>query len=241
MSPLRSSNGHPSTASCVAKVWIPRSCRHDLDLHAAPHYTCTASASWGANVADCRGFAHSSPLLCAHVSISKSKVDRPLCRLASVNVWDCTFRHAFTGAARACTTTLFADTRQLALRSPGRVRPVIPGTASHWLCRTCMIPVWYTCSSKPRTTTSTQASFARLHERRRALPPSRSVPNSFCRTWHDPARRRTDPLAMRSICADEVERPWLFENVDHAWRDWPRARPADSCETLSRYTTTCAA
>jgi len=23
----------------------------------------------------------------------------------------------------------------------------------------------------------------------------------------------------------------VFENVDHAWRDWPRARPADSCET----------
>jgi len=35
--------------------------------------------------------------------------------------------------------------------------------------------------------------------------------------------------------------PWLFENVDHAWRDWPRARPADICETLSRNTTTCAA
>ena len=24
-----------------------RSCRHDLDLHAAPHHACTASASWG--------------------------------------------------------------------------------------------------------------------------------------------------------------------------------------------------
>lgn len=23
----------------------------------------------------------------------------------------------------------------------------------------------------------------------------------------------------------------VFENVDHAWRDWPRARPADSRET----------
>jgi hypothetical protein len=27
--------------------WVPRSCRHDLDLQAAPHYACTASASWG--------------------------------------------------------------------------------------------------------------------------------------------------------------------------------------------------
>jgi hypothetical protein len=25
-----------------------------------------------------------------------------------------------------------------------------------------------------------------------------------------------------------------FENVDHAWRDWPRARPADGFETTSK-------
>jgi hypothetical protein len=35
------------TDMCVAEVWAPRSCRHDLDLHAAPHHACTASASWG--------------------------------------------------------------------------------------------------------------------------------------------------------------------------------------------------
>jgi hypothetical protein len=236
VNPLRSSNGHPSTASCVAKVWIPRSCRHDLDLHAAPHFACTASASWPTAAV----FTH-SPLLCAHVSISKSKNRQTLaqpCRNLCMGLH-------FSRWLHWSSTRLYHHPlrRQpaIALRSPSRVRPVIPGTASDWLYMMCMIPVWYTCSSKPRTTTSTQASFARLHERRRALPPLRSVPNSSCRTWHDPARRRTDPLAMRSICADETERPWFFENVDHAWRDWPRARPADSCETLSRYTSTCAA
>ena len=98
-----------------------------------------------------------------------------------------------------------------ALRSPECGRRVIPGTASHWPWMMCMIPAWYTCSSKPRPTTSTQANFARLHERRRALPPLRSVPDSFCRTWHDPARRCADPLAMRSICAGEMERPCFRE------------------------------
>jgi hypothetical protein len=102
----------------------------------------------------------------------------------------CTFRYGFTGVARACATTLFADDRQLALRSPGCARRVIPGTASDWPSMMCMIPAWYTSCSKPRPTTSTQASFAQLHERPRALPPLRSVPNSLCRTWHDPPRRR---------------------------------------------------
>jgi len=147
-----------------------RSCRYDLDLQAAPHHACTASALVGRNVADCRGFAH-SPLLCAHVSISTSNVYRPLRSLAATSVADVLFAIAFTGAARACTTTLSADNRQLALRSPGCVRRVIPGTAADWPYMMCMIPAWYTCCSKPRPTTSTQASFARLHERRRALPP----------------------------------------------------------------------
>jgi hypothetical protein len=128
-----------------------------------------------------------------------------------------------------------------ALRSPGRVRPVILGTASDWPCMMCMIPVWYTCSSKPRTTTSTQASFARLHEQRRAFPPSRSVPKSFCRTWHDPARRRVDPLAMRSICADEVERPWFSRTSIMRGETGHERGLQTVVKRLSRYTSTCAA
>jgi hypothetical protein len=47
------------------------------------------------------------------------KIDRPLRSLAATSVWDCTFRDGFTGAARACTTTLAADVRQ----SPEVTRP----------------------------------------------------------------------------------------------------------------------
>lgn len=191
----------------MAEVWVSRSCRSDLDLHAAPQ-PCTASASWGLT-------ADSSSLTvvmrsCFYFHVDHLPTLAQPCSDLSRSVSEVLLRYGFTGAARACTTTLFADDRQLAVRSPGCARRVIPGTASDWPCMMCMIPAWYTCSSKPRATTSTQASFARLHERRRALPPLRSVPSSLCRTWHDPLRRRSDPLAMRSICAGEVERPWSF-------------------------------
>lgn len=174
MNPLRSSNGHPSTASCVAKVWIPRSCRHDLDLHAAPHYACTASASWPTAAI----WAH-SPLLCAHVSISKSKKLTDPCAALQHSLYGTTLFVMASLEQHALVPPPSPPTTGRALRSPGCVRPVIPGTAPDWPYMMCVIPAWYTCSSKPRTTTSTQTSFARLHERRRALPPSRSVPTAF--------------------------------------------------------------
>jgi hypothetical protein len=79
-----------STDMCVAEVWIPRSCRHDLDLHAAPHYACTASASWGGMSPTAAIFPH-SPLLCVHVSISMLTVYRNLRSLASTSVSDVLF------------------------------------------------------------------------------------------------------------------------------------------------------
>lgn len=81
-----------------------------------------------------------------------------------------------TGAARACTTTLFADTRQLALEVTRLRKRCHPWYALSLAAHRCFIPAWYTCRSKPRRTTSTQAILARLHERLRSLPPVEERP-----------------------------------------------------------------
>jgi len=110
------------------------------------------------------------------------------------------------------------------------LRGVIPGTLSYWLRTKYEIPAG--------------APVTRSHGRRHPLEPvlrdftntcapsprQRSVPDSLSRTWHDPTRRHR----ARSPWGVSAPVRWkapVFENVDHARRDWPRMRPADDSET----------
>lgn len=178
-SPLRSANGHPSTAICVAEVWVPRSCRRDLDLHTAPHHAGAQPQPRGDERRRLPRFPAPSPLLCVHVSILKSSVCRHPRSLAAAFVSDAVLAMAL-------------------LEQHALVPPPSPPTPGSWpfevtrLRKTCHPwyalslaahdehhPCWYTCCSKPRPTTSTQASLARLHERARPLPPVEERPEQF--------------------------------------------------------------
>lgn len=183
---------------------------------------CTASASWRRLPIFAR-----SPLLCVHVSIFKATLyaalQSPLHRAQFVR-W-------LTGAARACATTLsptpgswpFEVTRLRKTSHPWYALSL----AAHHVHHPCLVHL------------SLEATADDIHSRQLCATsrasatssPRRGASRAVSAAHGTILREDADTLALKSICAGAAERPWSFENVDHAWRDWPRERPADSRET----------
>jgi len=111
VNPLRSSNGRPSTASCVAKkVWIHGAA--DTILICTQRHTTPAQPQPRGPLPGFDSIHRCYALMFLFPSRNPTTLAQP-CSNLCISVWDCTFRYAFTGAARACTTALSADGRQL--------------------------------------------------------------------------------------------------------------------------------